>query len=499
MPDPGSPPDLESESAPAVGSFSIRALRLRSVLALALLAALSAGGHILIGQSLRAQETAAAVLRASAHQRLLADRIIVLSVRLLNMVDPQANRERVARIGAAADELEQSHLALMGGPTTPGLGGEYSAEVAAIYRGAPHYLDLKIRTFLERARVLASSGTQRPDFQEGTVDPSVAYFFDISSTSILEELSEGLDALVEQFQRESDARLHHTLRLELAVLGTTILVLLAMALFVFRPMIARVRRDIDELQHAGQKLRARALELERSNAELEQFAYVASHDLQEPLRMIAAYVQLLARRYGGKLGADADECIQYASDGAARMHRLILDLLAFSRVGTHGGAFQPADLDPILQHVRDDLQVAIRESKATVVWNGLPRLHVDPHQIGQLFQNLIANAIKFRRAEPPDVRIDAWPEVEHWHFTIRDNGIGFEMRFAERIFVIFQRLHARDRYAGTGVGLAICKKIVERHGGRIWAESEPGRGSTFHFTLPAEPDQGPQESSESSS
>ncbi len=252
-----------------------------------------------------------------------------------------------------------------------------------------------------------------------------------------------------------------------------------------RRIYTAVLRDVTEREQAAEALERQAAELARSNAELEQFAYVASHDLQEPLRMVASYTQLLARRYEERLDEDAREFIGYAVDGVTRMQALINDLLAYSRVGTRGGAFEPTHARTVLERVLASLQPAIEESGAVVTFDHLPVVMADALQLEQVFQNLIGNAIKFGGETTPRVHITATPQGEEWLFAVQDNGIGIAPEFQDRIFIIFQRLHSRGEYPGTGIGLAICKKIIERHEGRIWIESEVGKGSTFYFTLPA--------------
>jgi PAS domain S-box-containing protein len=249
-------------------------------------------------------------------------------------------------------------------------------------------------------------------------------------------------------------------------------------------IIYSAARDITERREAEEKLQQQAEELERSNRELEQFAYVASHDLQEPLRIVSSYVQLLARRYQGKLDQDADEFIAFAVEGASRMKSLITDLLAYSRVGTRGKEFAPVAMEDMLERATGNLKLAMEESEATLTHDSLPVVLADNMQMIQLLQNLIGNAIKFRGAKPPRIHVGVRNRGEDWLFFVRDNGIGIDPQYAERIFVIFQRLHNRAEYPGTGIGLAICRKIVERHGGQIWVESQPGSGATFYFTLP---------------
>jgi len=245
---------------------------------------------------------------------------------------------------------------------------------------------------------------------------------------------------------------------------------------------AELKKLNEELE---QRVADRTLDLKRSNEDLEQFAYVASHDLLEPLRMVTNYLQLLQERYHGKLDQSADDFIGFAREGAERMQVLINDLLQYSRVGTRPKEFRPADTDKVLKDSLSNLKVAIDESRAKITSAPLPTVVGDPVQLTQLFQNLIGNAIKFRGEQPLAIHVGAEQRDGAWQFSVRDNGIGIASKDFERIFIIFQRLHARKKYPGTGIGLAVCKKIVERHGGRIWVESEPGKGTTFYFTLPA--------------
>jgi light-regulated signal transduction histidine kinase (bacteriophytochrome) len=246
----------------------------------------------------------------------------------------------------------------------------------------------------------------------------------------------------------------------------------------------QLQEEVLDRNRAEDELKKTLADLERSNQELEQFAYVASHDLQEPLRMVSSYTQLLARRYQGKLDADAHDLIHYALDGAERMQRLITDLLAFSRVGTRGKPFAPTDCEVVLAQVLDNLKMTVQETGAVITHDPLPPIMADDSQMAQLFQNLMGNALKFRGEAPPQIHLNAEFQGQEWRFSVRDNCIGIAPEFFDRIFIIFQRLHGREEHTGTGIGLAVCKRIVERHGGRIWVESQVGAGSTFYFTIP---------------
>jgi PAS domain S-box-containing protein len=243
--------------------------------------------------------------------------------------------------------------------------------------------------------------------------------------------------------------------------------------------------DITDRKRAEKKLAAYAEELARSNRDLEQFAYAASHDLQEPLRLVASYCELLKRRHGGQLGQEGQEFVTYALEGTQRMQQLIDGLLEYARVGSRSQSLEPTDVNEVVRDVLANLELVLTETGARVTFDKLPTLPADRTQLVQLFQNLIANAVKFRAERPPRVVIQTLRRGEMWHFAVIDNGIGIDPRHAEKVFEIFRRLHSRQEYPGTGIGLALCKRIVERHGGQIWLKSQPGKGSAFHFTLPA--------------
>ena len=323
--------------------------------------------------------------------------------------------------------------------------------------------------------------TETEQTQSGTEESSrlrhqyaaLQQLFQVYERTALEQ-GNRLEQLLEERKRAGDELLQHKLHLEELVAARTAELLSANE---------QLGRDLRARQLAEQELASKARELARSNADLESFAYVASHDLQEPLRMVASFTQLLARRYKGKLDADADDFIGFAVDGANRMQQLIQDLLSYSRLTTRGKALELTESQTACNNALANLRQSIEDSGAKVVVETLPAVLADAVQLSQLFQNLIGNAIKYCQRRP-EIQVEARADGKEWAFSIRDNGIGIEPRYCERIFQMFQRLHTRNEYSGTGIGLTICRKIAERHGGRIWVESQPGRGSTFWFTIP---------------
>jgi light-regulated signal transduction histidine kinase (bacteriophytochrome) len=263
----------------------------------------------------------------------------------------------------------------------------------------------------------------------------------------------------------------------------TILVLIILALLVWNSMITLNKIDMRR-QKADEKLKKNLEELKRSNEELQSFAYITSHDLQEPLRSIASYAQLIERRYKGKLDNDADEFIEYMVSGAKRMKSMIQGLLVYSRVG-RGHEFKEFNAEEALNHAISSLKSSIKECNAEIIYDHLPTIFADEDQITRVFQNLIGNAIKFRKQGiPPKIHISTKKGDDEYIFSVFDNGIGLEEQYTDKIFEVFKRLHSIGEYEGAGIGLAIIKRIVDRHGGRVWVESSPGKGSTFFFTIP---------------
>jgi light-regulated signal transduction histidine kinase (bacteriophytochrome) len=246
-----------------------------------------------------------------------------------------------------------------------------------------------------------------------------------------------------------------------------------------------ISRTFTKMESTDRELQQQADNLRQRNDDLERFAYVASHDLQEPIRTVVSFSQLLERRYKGKFDAEADDYLRFIANAGQRMHQLVNSLLEYSRTTTRAIAFDAVDTGVVLSGVLENMAHTILEFGATVTHEQLPVVRGDAQQISQVFQNLIENAVKFRSADPPRIHVSAEVSGDMWKFSVKDNGIGIEPQYLDKIFVIFQRLHGQEQYPGTGIGLAIVKRIIERHGGDIWVESEPGKGSTFFFTLPA--------------
>ncbi len=304
-----------------------------------------------------------------------------------------------------------------------------------------------------------------------------------------QELQRNADTVFKLFSAHSRQNIVNLLRSE-PVIGFLVIFL---SVILARQVVSasrRLEREIEQRKKAEdarksyeEELANKTRELAQSNAELQQFAYVASHDLQEPLRMVASYTQLLGKRYRGKLDKDADEFIGYAVDGATRMQRLIRDLLEYSRVGSENKSLEHTDSEVVLRQVLDNLSASVRERHAEVTHDPLPIVHANPTHLTQVFQNLIGNALKFQGDSPAKIHVGAKAVPDGWEFSIRDNGVGIPADQLGRIFSIFQRLHGQSEYPGTGIGLAICKRIVEKYGGNIRVESELGTGSIFYFTL----------------
>jgi len=335
--------------------------------------------------------------------------------------------------------------------------------------------------FLEvNDKAIEMYGYSQEEFQAMTIK-------DIRPVEDIPELMEEIDDVRKYPDVYRGAQWRHVKKngeiIDVLVTGHTIMVEGRKARMVAIVDITERRQHEKQMRTLNLDLAKRASELAASNAELERFAYIASHDLQEPLRMVSSFLQLLQKRYGGQLDSKADQYIHYAVDGAERMKALIMDLLEYSRVGTAKEGFGKVDVNNVLTEVSEVFHEKIISAQASVDIGPMPCVWGDKVQVSQLFQNLLSNALKYHSDQPPAIVIRAKEEPNSWQFSIEDNGIGIESQFFDKIFIIFQRLHNKSEYSGTGIGLAICKKIVERHGGKIWVESAPEKGSTFYFTI----------------
>jgi len=449
-----------------------RQLATRYFMSLAVISVLAILGALLVEYQGGEVRSGARMIDIAERQKMYSQ-AITKDALLLERSPDVTERQHVAEgLRSLAMLWEKSHAALQHGDPG-GVSRGNSPEVTALFAA----LEPDFTAMVGATRTLVEKGAVR--------SPTADLGAEVNTILGHEQrFLQGMDAIVAEYEREVTFPDEFKYQLQLALLLSVLGVLLVQGVVVLRPALANIQRGISQLELTKQALQRNSEELGRSNAELEQFAYVASHDLQEPLRMVASYTQLLARRYRGKLDSEADEFIGFAVDGATRMQTLIRDLLSYSRVMTQGHSLQPADARLACDMARRNLQKSIEESGATVSVGPLPTVRADATQLAQLFQNLIGNALKYCDERAPQIRVAAEARDEAWLFSVQDNGIGIESQYFERIFQMFQRLHTREKYSGTGIGLAICRRIVERHGGKIWVESEPGQGSTFHFALP---------------
>jgi NO-binding membrane sensor protein with MHYT domain/nitrogen-specific signal transduction histidine kinase len=450
-----------------------RQLIARYFLSLGLISVLAILGMLLVEHQGGEGRVEARTINIAGRQRMLSQAIAKDAVLIAGSTDV-AERMRLSKDLQGLGALwEKSHAALQHGDSTLGLSGNNSTAIREMFTA----LQPDFTAIAGAAHTLATRSAAQPTSMDATPEVNVIL-------SRERAFLRGMDAIVFEYDREASFPDRTGNRLQMALLLSVLAVLLVQGILVLRPALANIHQGISQLELAKQALQHKSEELARSNAELEQFAYVASHDLQEPLRMVASYTQLLARRYQGKLDRDADEFIGFAVDGATRMQTLIRDLLSYSRVMTQGRSLQPVDTRRAFDAACENLHKAIEESGVAVSVGPLPVIQADATQMTQLFQNLLGNALKYRNEHAPRIHVDVRAAEKSWLFSVEDNGIGIEPQYFERIFQMFQRLHTREKYSGTGIGLAICRRIVERHGGRIWVESAPGRGATFLFAIP---------------
>lgn len=432
-------------------------------------------------------EATSGALVPLARERTLLTHILVDAAGVVRSQDPAERSVHRANLLAAADELEAVERSIVAQADPANVTSRMPERVRALYLSPPTSLDDRLKGVMVEVRRFAALSEANATDLEPT-------FQRIEREATL--LVDDLEAVVVAYDVEQ-LRIDQRLRLVAFLIFAAKLATLVFGVFVaFRPPMARIRSEVERLDalraHLEKRVEERTVtlahrmeELARSNRDLEQFAYVASHDLQEPLRVVGGALQYVRDHHEKKLDDDAKQLIGYGIDSARRMQVLIQDLLAYSRLDRPVPHDQPVPAEDALADAVKNLRAAIQETGAAVSHDRLPRLGIDRNHLVQLFQNLVGNSIKFRGEKAPRIHVGAVREGPMWHFSVKDNGIGIDPQHKERVFIIFQRLNRGDRYPGSGIGLAICKKIIERHGGRIWFDSPgKGKGTTFHFTLP---------------
>ena len=480
-----------------------RRVTIRFVVALTLLVLFNLALSELQGTRSQSHAIGASEIEAVARERMLTTQSALLAVSLLHARNETERARWRQELLVAVEDLRTTHAAVIPPDSDPAGAEEMPPRVRDLYLASPNLLDPKLRGYIDALQALADSPSRQ------TLDEGLER---IRDSVVMGDLVSTLDLAVGEYRKEQEASLASMQGLREWSLRINVLLLVALALFVFWPMAQQIRSDLRQLaklniileqrvsneKQAHVQLTSHANELARSNAELEQFASVASHDLQEPLRKILAFGDRLEQKSAASLDEEGLDYLRRMRSAAGRMQDLINGLLMYSRVSTRAQPFQRTDLSEVVKEVLTDLEARIEQVAARIQVDNLPVLDADPMQMRQLLQNLIGNALKFHRDDRPPVvkvrgalvsaqnaqEIGYSPHEKLCRITVEDNGVGFDPRHADRIFAVFQRLHSRKDYEGTGVGLAICRKIAERHGGMISAKSHPGQGAKFSVVLP---------------